>query len=481
MIRGRAASTNAFEVALVLAMLGTSSGVSADDWRVETDVVGQSYEVRSADGAALLVRRRLTVALGGAWTRALDTTRPLEGPRLRAVVRLRLEQELGNACSLLVEDLCFRETSPGIPTDFVPGWETNRLDAPIVYLEATGLPLGARARLGRQLVMDAVGMLALDGIVLGVSPRPWMELELLGGLLVSEASPLGTGRWEPLGIRRADRDGWDDALATHVEDVAFTFATGVSVGVEGDTGALGLTWRRYTREDGDIPWEALGARTRLSLGRFAVTSRGVLDLGTERLSNAEVRSTLRLGDLEEHTVELVLFGTHDEPVFDVTSVFAYFTALPADVIGLRAGWIRPSWSLHGGGRLRYVHGTFANGDDASELAPGLDADGSLRIGRRLRLGASLFVATGMLAPVGGADAYGRYTLSRSIELEARVSAWQFDDELRPGLSGTVLSTMLGATWRVGLARFSFEIEGAASEPAGLRLRGLGVAHIEGWL
>ncbi|MCC7535643.1 MAG: hypothetical protein IT379_05495 [Deltaproteobacteria bacterium] len=458
-----------------------SADARGDDWRLDTDVVGQSYEVRTADGAALLVRRRLTVVLGGIWTRPLDRARPLTGPRLRAVVRVRLEQELGSACSLVVEDLCFRETSPDIPTDFVPGWEPNRVDAPLVYVEATRLPLGTSARIGRQLVLDPLGMLALDGVAIGAAPEPWLALELLGGALVSAASPLGTGRWEPLGIRRADRDGWDDALATHVDDLALTAVTGASAGVEGEAGALRFLWRRYTREDGDVPWEAVGAQARLTLERFAVTSRGVLDLGVDRITNAEVRATLRLGDLEESTVELVAFGTHDEPVFDVTSVFAYFTSLPSDAVGLRAGWIRPRWSLHGGGRLRHVHGALSNGDDASELAPSLDADASWRLGERLRLGASAFVGTGMSAPLAGLDLHSTIVLSRAIELEGRASLWHFDDELRSGMSGAVVSGVMGVSWRVGFAKLSFEIEGAASEPAGLRLRGLGVAHVEGWL
>src|SRR5688500_2609816 len=174
-----------------------SARARAYEARVSAQHEAQFYGVQSPFGSPAVLRRRHTSALG---LELYDLGGQGErGPRLEFKARLRLDADFGQLQA---------ERDPSSDR-FVPGLEQAPLDVLYAYFDADALCSGTLGlRVGRQLIVDALGFFALDGARLRLSLPLGLELGAYAGL---EPRPgltvLATSRYLGDGVQRGNREG----------------------------------------------------------------------------------------------------------------------------------------------------------------------------------------------------------------------------------------------------------------------------------
>jgi hypothetical protein len=483
----RVAAASSLALALcVSSALGDARPARADDVQVESDSAFQAYEVRSPGTSVFYTRRRLVTTLGLGWAHALADEPSDDGrtPRLSATVRLRLTQEFGNTC-LVARDLCVRATDPKDLAAYQPLARDTWVDLPTAYVEATGLPLGLDARLGRQLHYDVIGMLRADALRVRAEPWPWLAIEALGGLMVRDTTLGGSYAFEPIGAPRLDL-AFEASRVPYVAPAATTPLAHVALELGRAAIVRGRVAYRevWELDQGELDGGIISRRASLSLASepleaLRLEADGVLDLlDTGDLASRVISARAGVSVRASEALTVAARVERQVPRFDPGSIWAYFTVAPIAEAQLDASW-RASDRVELGGTLRGRHAELS-GNDGADVDVGAEGRARARFGR-LTLGGSAFVWSGDLGPMAGVLADGSLRVTRDLRLEARVTVWHFDDANRPELYGATVSEVLGAEWQVGDATTALvELEHAASRVVGQRFRAVFALRIEAW-
>ncbi len=236
---------------------------AAQDVHVRSDTALVAYEVRSPGTAAFMTRRRLIQTLGFTYAQAFGA-RHHDGrprPRLVASFDLRLDQDFGDTC-LVGRDLCVHATSTGDLGSYQPLAHDTSADAPTAWLELRDLPGGARFRLGRQLLINPIGFVRLDGLDARIAPVAWLAAEAYAGALVRQTSLAGSDAFVPQGaLHLALPASVDPSTAPYVSPPVTTWVAGAAV-EGGDSRGV------RTRLDFRELWESSGTVAR----RAAITA-----------------------------------------------------------------------------------------------------------------------------------------------------------------------------------------------------------------
>ncbi len=448
--------------------VGVGSRARALDVEVDSELAFQAYEVRAPGAVAFIARRRFVGDLG------LALVEPLSSPdalgrvvRFVATGRLRLDQDFTDDC-LVGRDLCLRATDAEARSDYQPLARSTRVDVPALEVAVTGLPLGAEARLGRQLRVDAIGLARFDGLALALRPIAALGARAYGGALVRGTSLGGSPQFDAVGDRYVPSEGG----ASWLDPPRDAWIVGGDLDASLGAALSANLAARYA-------WDERGAllrRLSLSLASsphelVRLDARGVLDLldltPISAMAALEVRAApARLRAAIERRV----------PRFDPSTIWAYFEASPVDELALGArGRVSDDLELAGTLRGRRV-----------ERGQGEDLDAGIELGAwatvaGLRLGASGFAWSGSLGPTAGVALEASRELAQRVSADLTVSVWHFDDPLRVDVYGTVVSTILGARWQMtDESVLALELQHAYSGYAGHRLRGLLTLRVLAW-
>ena len=449
-----------------------ASPASALDVELDSDTSFQAYEVRAPGVGALMARRRLLSVLGARVTQRLGEA-DAEGRvvRLSVEARLRIDQDFGETC-LVDRALCIAATDASEPATWQPLAADTRVDAPTLHAEVTGLALGLSARLGRQLVLDAIGFARFDGLELAIAPHHAIRVSTYGGWLVRATTIGGSDRSDPQGSLRLDVD---PSRVPWAAPPAETWVVGAAVEGGAAPWLRGRIALRHAWEPGGqvISRVSLSASS-VPLSILRIEATGVLDLLTTEVIDAH--AALALGD-----EELGLRASVDRrvPRFDPGTIWAFFAAAPIGELRLAGHWRISPWldvSLGLRGR-RAELGQLAQGEDLDA-----GADGALRARiEGFRVDASGFVFSGSLGPLAGAELAVTRRFFDYLELAAIVTLWHFDDPLRQDSFGTVLSELLSARFRISPeASLYGELSHATSRTIGHRFRGIVALRIDTW-
>ncbi|MBX3271579.1 MAG: hypothetical protein KF729_15040 [Sandaracinaceae bacterium] len=450
--------------------LSLATPAAAFDVRIDSDTSFQVYEVRSPGARAFMARRRLLSHL--ALTVGQDLTeRRDDGTAIRfaAGAQLRLEQEFGETC-LVDRDLCVRATDAEDPGAWQPLAADTRLDVPAVWAEISGLPLGTSARVGRQLVLDALGFARFDGASARVMPASWIRVEALAGWLVRGTTIAGTARSDPQGALRL-------ASAVDVpwaEPGVDSWVAGASVaGGPGRALQASATFRHAWEPGGAVISRLGGALSSQPLSWLRLDAVGVWDFLTAELIEASARTSLGDGPLRVHAG-----ASRHVPRFDPGTIWAWFAVAPIAQAELSVDWtVTADFAM--GGALRGRHAELGD-RQTDDLDGGLD--GWVR-GRweGFELSVSGFGWSGALGPLAGVSLDVRRRFFGFIEIALDVSVWHFDDPNRADLYGAVVSEVLEARFRVtNEVLVVAEVQHAASRVIGHRFRGVLALRVETW-
>jgi len=460
----------------VVAAAGAPSGARAYDVEVEATSVFQAYEVRSPGTTAFMARRRFVQTLGLTYAERLER-RPREGrlARVGASIELRLDQDFGDTC-LVARDLCVRATSRSDSGAWQPLARDTLVDAPIAYVELTGLELGARARAGRQLYFDALGMIRIDGIVARVEPFPWLATEAIGGLLVRETSLAGTGAFELDGVPRLDLSEADRERASYIAEPATTWVAGAALEAGPREIRARIGYREMLEDDGLLARRAGVALASTPIEPLRLAASAVWDLLDTEVIDAMAGAELDLEPLAFHArIE------RHVPRFDPSTIWAYFDVAPITDAKLGTVWtVTPRLDLGLSGLARHAELSGAERSNGDDFDAGVEALARIRI-ERLKLELDGFAWGGSLGPLASVLVDAAYPITRRLAAFARASVWYFDDPLRAGLYGTSFSETIGGSFALTEnATVRLELEHAGSRVVGQRFRALVVLAIEVW-
>lgn len=458
-------------------VLGATPPARALDVEIESDASVQLYEVRSPGSGAFLARRRFVSNLGVRLLEPIGVPHA-DGSRIRvsAALRLRLYHDFGEDC-LLGREVCVRASDASEPGSWQPLSPSALADLPSVWLAIDGLPLGAAARVGRQLELDPIGFVRFDGVSARAAPWSWLAVEVLAGMMVRGTSLAGTPQFEVPGAVRLDRASIDPSVQPWTDPPADTWVAGARVrGGPGEWLQLSATFREAWEPSGTILRRLGLAAVSQPIDLVRAEAIAVIDLldldlidGVGALEFREDGWSVR-ASIERHA-----------PRFDPGTIWAWFRLTPIDQVRL-AGSYRVSDDLELGGALRGRHADL--GEVAGQARQDWDAGIEAYLMARLeRIDASLagFVWSGALGPSAGITLDLRRRLIAEIALGVHLSVWQFDDPLRDELYGTVVSESLDGIFDLtDQASIVLELQHAASRVIGNRFRAIAWLRVETW-
>ncbi|MCA9677815.1 MAG: hypothetical protein KC464_22520, partial [Myxococcales bacterium] len=196
--------------------LAPARAARAYEFDVHARTIGQGYQLRTfrlSGGGLRLSRRRFTQSLAlEIWDigdlaahREARGGRRRGGPRVYLSTYLRLDHDFGDWTMGTLDDPRFLEAIDA--NDAIPELASSSLalDIMYAYLGVDGIADGRLdLRLGRQVTMDPLDAVALDGAT-AVIHTPWhASLEVQGGLRVRDASPVAPDAYELDGTTGAD-------------------------------------------------------------------------------------------------------------------------------------------------------------------------------------------------------------------------------------------------------------------------------------
>jgi hypothetical protein len=446
-----------------LFVFGALSFCSTRAWAYEARVSAQHeaqfYGVQSPFGSPAVLRRRHTSALGlELYDLAGESER---GPRLEFKARLRLDADFGQLHG---------ERDPSSDR-FVPGLEQAPLDVLYAYFDAEALCSGTLGlRVGRQLIVDALGFFTFDGARLRLDLPLGLELGGYAGLEPRPGLPLlATSRYLGDGVQRGNRDGLEaNSEPSFLDESRLSPAIGAWFAARG-IGPLSAS----------VAYRRVVNRSRVRLSPFAATpSEPPESYGDARIGSERVGSTARLDWPEVGSLSgLALYDlylrtwnelgialdtlparslragaelSHSRPSFDADSIFNWFPqgATGRALVHLTYFPWRPLETSFNWG-VRWFE---TNGDPERNLTAALTG--------RLRLSPNEFA----LAAVGEAGDRGRLS-GADLSWRSRLAGGRYDslvllsmydwsDPLRPQRDATSFSYVLGAGLLSGSGLFS---------------------------
>ena len=430
---GRAAHAT-WAVSLVLALLAAGPA-SAAAFQIEARTEAQAYQIRAwrgttPDDVVLLPRRRIVQYLGF------------------NAFELVTGQDLGFESSLRV----FADF--GLPRGeaaMVDGLRAE--DAHLMYAYARYATGGFEGRLGRQLYIDSMDVMAFDGLRLRYMSRFGVGVEAYGGLWVKGSGLLGSPVYQPDGTRESDSRRLEQNIVGADESLDAlqpVYGAKLLVGdFKGFSGSLGY---RKSLLDGKTDLERAGLEVRYARG-LGVSGVAGLDLDLLQFKPAQARVQVRLDrELYAVSAEALRFT----PVFSTNSIWYYFAFSPRDEVRVRA-------DFYPVGPLRYYVQALGslyhtNIHEYSPLADDVDGEGApptANVGgavgaafRRGSLRSALDVTyrTGFGGSQLWVDLTGGLSFERGqFDLDGRLSVAHVDDGFNPQLQGGFFGAQLWAS------------------------------------
>jgi hypothetical protein len=421
-MRGAAHTTRA--ISLVLGVLAAGSA-SASAFQIEARTEAQAYQIRAwrgttPDDVVLLPRRRIVQYLGF------------------------------NAFELVTgQDLGF-ESSMRIFADFgLPRGEAAKVDglhsedADLMYAYARYATGGLEGKLGRQMYIDSMDIMAFDGLLVRYMSRFGVGAEAYGGLWVKGADFLSSSVYQPDGTRESDARRLDQGVVgadSSLGSLEPVFGAKLLMGnLKGFSGSLGF---RKAITDGKTDLERAGLELRYARGR-GVSGLADVDFDLMQMKLAQARAQVRWDrELYALSAEALRFT----PVFSSDSIWYYFAFAPRDEARLRA-------DFYPVGPLRYYVQALAslyhtNINSSLNIASHVDDPGapasknlggsagaSLRHGG-VRSALDVTYRTGFGGNQLWVDLSGGYSFDHGLlDLDGRLSVAHVDDEFNPQLRG----------------------------------------------
>lgn len=386
----------------------------APTWRVYSETLMLLDRWRGTRAVAVErtdVRQRLRL---DAWALAA-TDAAADAPRLDLVVDLELGSDLGPPLAVV---------------EAIPDGRRAVLD---LYRAELRLVLGALdGRIGRVVLVDALGFDAVDGAAVELALLPYVTARAHGGLAVRRAwSTFGPELYEPDGTALRDDAGAVVGAGLRSRDL--------------DRVDLDVTWRRHLDADDGLPVrDELGAAALARpWGPFDLHATAVYDLVFARASAVGAGAATRIG--EAARVEGEWRRVH--PTFAVDSIWSWFQTAAAHS-GRLAASVRPgAWQLAADAELR----RFDGGADAW-IGGGRVDRGFSWWARPARLGIDGRVGTGYGGARRHLDVYGTLPVpvgapNEPVALRFRLGAAHFDVADRDEYDGWAGWGLLAAGWQ----------------------------------
>ena len=418
--------------ALFISVLGVSTPARSVEFLIESQTVGDAYQLVTS-GNEVLNRNRLHQFLG-----------------LSLYDIEASGENHWSFTSLLRFGVDFGLTEKEL--DEVIGLERTRLSIQYAMLQGQNLLGGlVDMKLGRQLLVDGLDYLMMDGAVVTVNTPWFLAVELHAGLEVrNDAWDLNDSQFETDGTRFI-------AGLEETTDAASVVFGAALVTRNLDYARYRVGYRRYF-SSGAVDAEKIGGSFHQRVVE-GVDLSGIVswDMFNGRFDRIQTGGRVRIAD---HT-ELELEYVRTTPTFDGDSIFNIFSIYPMNDINAR--WrLYPGKNdrLHLGGKVRLAGneayddvGTTLYGDvDTMVSAWGTMAGWTHSFGPRGVDGRFTvdFTWEGgwsgdrIFGDVGGVWA----VVPREWELEGRLTVVDFDDELQDNLNALSFGYQLGGRYLV---------------------------------
>ncbi len=462
--------SRALRLALVVALVRASTASHAVEFRIESETLSDVYQLVTS-GNDILTRNRLHQYLGlSLYDLAGDGEQ-----RWSTTTLMRFDGEFGLSQATLER------------IDGVPAIERARVSIQYAYVEAKDLLGGTFGfRLGRQLLADGLDYLMFDGGHL-VFTTPWyFQVELDGGLEVKND-------FFTLNDSMLEQDG-----TRFIENVDTLHQQTYLVGAAIQTSKLPHgQWRiAYRRmfEMGDngalVQSEHIGGNFRQQiLDRLDLTGLMAWNLFNGRFDRIQAGARWRITDWTELDAQYVRML----PSFAGDSIFNIFTAFPLNDANLR--WrLLPTDSdrVYAGGMVRlfgneaYTDGALIGNVKTVVSAWGAMAGWAHTFGTK-GIDGSVSVDLSLESGYGGdrylADVGGRWAIvPREWELDGRITAVSFDDDLQPNSHAFSFGYQLSGRYLIDKkAAFSLVVEHNMNRIQTQQLRVLALVDLDFWL
>jgi hypothetical protein len=428
-------AAQALQALCLVVVLLAAQRASAAAFQIEARTEAQAYQIRAwrgstPDDVVLLPRRRIVQYLG------LNAFELVTGQDLGFESNLRVFADLG---------------LPRGEAEQVDGLKSE--DAHLLHAYARYARGGFEGRLGRQLYVDSMDILAFDGLRVRYTTGFGVGAELYGGLWVKGAGFLSSPVYQPDGTRESDARRLEQGVVGADESLdALAPMYGAKLFLEDFKGFSASLGYRKALAGGKTDLERAGLEFRYNRG-FGLTALAGVDFDMLQFKPAQVRAQVRLDQtLFAVSVEALRFT----PVFSSDSIWYYFAFAPRDEARVRA-------DLYPVGPLRYyVQGMASlyhtNINDSLGIADQVDGEGapsstnlgggagaSLRLGN-LRSALDVTYRTGFGGGQLWTDLTAGYSFDRGrFELDGRLSFARVDDSFNPQLRGNFIGAQLWAS------------------------------------
>jgi hypothetical protein len=424
----------------------------AYDVLIDVRTIGQGYQVRGftpTGTSELLTRRRLTQLLNLSVFDIEPARWRGDEPGARNVLYLDASLRF---------DTDFGSYMLGRPqgNDRVRELQQSQVD--VLYAFLGGRRVGGRVdfQLGRQIHFDLVDFYSFDGGSALVRLTRAMAVEAFGGTEVRGELPLASPVYELDGTSAGSQD---PATRPQQNETLRPLAGGALVlGADGDLPVMArLSYRRMWSATADqLPGEpssgvndekaALTASVELLKRRLFLTGGLRYNLLLATFDDQQLAVRGRLSARQWLTAEMVYLA----PTFDGDSIWNVFSAgAYRDVRGSYELGLTETLKLYARGFARYFDAASDGQDSQSRWAGGASAGLTWR---RLRgmLRSDLYFDDGFGGRKAGVDLSGRWEVRpRKLELEGRLTGFDWRSDQQATDHGYVLGGQLGGRWRLG--------------------------------
>ena len=452
---------------VALALVVVSPHARAVDFHIQSETIGDAYQLVTSSGE-LLNRNRIHEQLGfGAYDLLGD-----QSYSLSIVTRFRFDADLG----MTREEL-----------DEVAALRREQLSIQAAYVEGRGLFGMLDFKLGRLVQVGSLDWLMLDGAVVRLRTPWFFGVEVEAGVeSANDFGPVTANQLELDGVRVMKDELSPDGHPIQVTDDP-KIVLGASLLTTGlyDTRAR-FTYRRIFSK-GKVRQERVGGALYQDIvGVVSVNLNWAYDFYNEVLDT--VRAGVRWRATDFLTAELQY--VHLVPRFDAESIFNIFASEPLNDLNGRVRWhlAADTWA-YAGGMVRffenedYVSGSLSAPVDTLVSAYGAMAGYHHGFGEDGRVGADLSFEGGYGGQRLLVDVTGSWSIiPGELELEGRMTLVHFEDGLQSNLDGVSFGYQLGGHYDiVGVADLRLLVEHNFSRIHHSQLRVLAVANFELWL
>lgn len=463
-------------------MLVAPARARAFDAEVRAETTTQAYQFRGPAGAPVISSRRISQTLS---VGVIERPRTRRGITVVFRARLRFDAEFGDACEP-VSGRCLDETNRTRPDQFVPMFSQRTMDLSFAYLDVLDIGRGiADVRLGRIFQADSLGFFLFDGARARVHLTDFLAVEALAGLETRAGFLASDGRFERDGLARADRTGWDPALAPYVLDRALAPV----IGVAAETGTAvplyaRVAYRRVWSPQGLSEEKLGGALDAAILPALRVFGDAVWSIPQQALTNVNLT-----GDWHHpRGVRFAVDYARWRPSFDLSSIWMAFWSDPMDTVHVRTEITLTRGLTLTANALarRYALSESGASTHGAVLPDAWNAGGGGALVVRTAAYQGSLRGTfegGAVGLRGGVDAAAAWWVwPERVRLDARLSLWHVEDSLRPDRAGLSFGAVLGATVRLGsLADLHADVEDDVNRFVGQRFRVMAVLAVRGAL